>query len=471
MKKYKFLRLFIEITRKCNLECPHCMRGNAQELTITPEIINTLFSQVTEISDLSLSGGETMLELDTFEYLVKAIDKHNVKVGRISFVTNGTILNERVIQILSDFTTNNSERIAEFAISDDDFHSSREHAKEAYEFYTALANGKIRIILNSERGEVNKIKKSKEYSLIHSGRALGFIANNRTFNGLSVVSRVTENDIRPHRIKIENNTIHCVLQLSANGNIGFDANVSYGNADNLSFGNILQDSLHDILTRHNASCVYLCDETYNEMLYYNVAFLQAFKKDVPEIRREMDRLHAQTRIKQFDLVWQLRKWALERYPNIGIEKIISCTVLDNDFFFEKVKALMVKRMPDEKLQFNPRVKRLAQLAPKEVLEYKMVYQFEKYYSNKYPEATEKQIHELSILNSMYKFVMSMTLDDLIEAVFDGNGAERYFENLDHWIEQTEFKTDDFDCCGLIPDTLTPRDDEEEAQNNESDTQE
>ena len=471
MKKYRFQVLHIEITRKCNLKCPHCMRGNAEDLTITPEIIDSFLSQVTEIGEIGISGGETMLELDTFEYLVKAIDKHNVKVRRISFVTNGTILNERAIQILSDFIAANSNRNAGFAISDDEFHSSREHAKEAYEFYSALANEKIEIVLNSERSKTN-LKSDNVYKLFYSGMASHYIMGNHTFKGLPVVGRVAENSIRPHRIKIENNTIHCVLELSANGNLGFDASVSYGVADNLAFGNILQDSLHDILTRHNATCPYLCDETYNEMLCYNAAYMKDCIKNKNAIEEEGIKLRVKTRMKQFDLVWQLRKWALERYPNIGIEKIISCTVLDNDFFFEKVKALMVKRMPDEKLQFNPRVKRLAQLAPKEVLEYKMVYQFEKYYSNKYPEATEKQIHELSILNSMYKFVMSMTLDDLIEAVFDGNGAERYFENLDHWIKQTEFKTDGFDCCGLIPDTLTPRDDEpEEAENNESDTQE
>ena len=124
------------------------MRGNAEDLTITPEIIDSFLSQVTEISDLSLSGGETMLELDAFEYLVKAIDKHNVKVGRISFVTNGTILNERTIQILSDFIAAKPNRNAGFAISDDEFHSSREHAKEAYEFYKSLANEKIEIVLD-----------------------------------------------------------------------------------------------------------------------------------------------------------------------------------------------------------------------------------------------------------------------------------------------------------------------------------
>lgn len=94
MTKYKFLILYIEITRKCNLKCQHWMRGNAQDLTITPEIIDMLFSQITEIGEIGISGGETMLELDTFEYLVKAIDRHGIKVNRISFVTNGTILRQ-----------------------------------------------------------------------------------------------------------------------------------------------------------------------------------------------------------------------------------------------------------------------------------------------------------------------------------------------------------------------------------------
>ena len=44
--KYSFIRLFLELTRKCNYKCAHCMRRSTEDLTITQEIIDTMFSQI-----------------------------------------------------------------------------------------------------------------------------------------------------------------------------------------------------------------------------------------------------------------------------------------------------------------------------------------------------------------------------------------------------------------------------------------
>ena len=36
--KFKFAYLSLEITRKCNLKCAHCMRGDTQHLSMSTEI-------------------------------------------------------------------------------------------------------------------------------------------------------------------------------------------------------------------------------------------------------------------------------------------------------------------------------------------------------------------------------------------------------------------------------------------------
>ncbi len=50
--------LVLEITRKCNAKCIHCLRGNAQNLTMSQEVIDAVFSKIDRVSSLTLTGGE-----------------------------------------------------------------------------------------------------------------------------------------------------------------------------------------------------------------------------------------------------------------------------------------------------------------------------------------------------------------------------------------------------------------------------
>lgn len=64
MKKYIFAGLVIELTRRCNMRCKHCGRGEAQNITITKEIIDRIFENVQDCLSLYVSGGEPLLEPD-----------------------------------------------------------------------------------------------------------------------------------------------------------------------------------------------------------------------------------------------------------------------------------------------------------------------------------------------------------------------------------------------------------------------
>ena len=76
--------LEIEITRDCNLNCPHCMRYEPNEpmdayrgTVIAPEVIDALFDRYRHIELLLLTGGEPMLHPEIITYIVdKIIEKH-----------------------------------------------------------------------------------------------------------------------------------------------------------------------------------------------------------------------------------------------------------------------------------------------------------------------------------------------------------------------------------------------------------
>lgn len=56
--------LAIEVTRRCNMECAHCLRGDAQAVDMTQEIVDRFVDGLEEgmsIGDVTLTGGEPSL--------------------------------------------------------------------------------------------------------------------------------------------------------------------------------------------------------------------------------------------------------------------------------------------------------------------------------------------------------------------------------------------------------------------------
>ena len=60
----------IEISRKCNLYCTHCMRGEAESLTINKEILEKFFDEVKSANVLVISGGEPFICYDEIKMLI-----------------------------------------------------------------------------------------------------------------------------------------------------------------------------------------------------------------------------------------------------------------------------------------------------------------------------------------------------------------------------------------------------------------
>ena len=105
MKKYTtFINSFsIDITRRCNMQCTFCCKGDAQNQTITHEIIDKLFDELQDcaIGVLRLFGGEPMLEPDMVTYIIEQARKR-LMFGDISINTNGTIYDDNIKDALTD---------------------------------------------------------------------------------------------------------------------------------------------------------------------------------------------------------------------------------------------------------------------------------------------------------------------------------------------------------------------------------
>lgn len=89
MKKVIYHDVVIETTRRCNMQCAHCMRGEAQNKDISLETIDRFLDTTERIDILTLTGGEIALNVKAIEYLVEELDKRRIPLGSFYAVTNG----------------------------------------------------------------------------------------------------------------------------------------------------------------------------------------------------------------------------------------------------------------------------------------------------------------------------------------------------------------------------------------------
>lgn len=90
--------LSFEMTRRCNLKCKWCSKGEPQNLDITTEIIDKTLNEVSDyyINCIRITGGEPFLVPELVVYLIDKIIEKQIKVEMIHINTNATIKNEKI---------------------------------------------------------------------------------------------------------------------------------------------------------------------------------------------------------------------------------------------------------------------------------------------------------------------------------------------------------------------------------------
>ncbi len=94
--------LALELTRKCNLNCGHCVRGRCQNVEMPDEIIDKVFSEVDKVGGLSFIGGETSLCADKLNKVYESLKAHKTEVDGITIFTNAVDISPECIQALKN---------------------------------------------------------------------------------------------------------------------------------------------------------------------------------------------------------------------------------------------------------------------------------------------------------------------------------------------------------------------------------
>lgn len=125
--------LCIEVTRRCNMNCAHCMRGDAMSQDLDPALLDKLFSRLSGIGNVTPTGGEPSLNPAALLQIRDAILKYNIPVAGVYLVTNGKeITDEFLHNFLSLLlATEMDPEVSGLALSQDMFHDKISYANKA----------------------------------------------------------------------------------------------------------------------------------------------------------------------------------------------------------------------------------------------------------------------------------------------------------------------------------------------------
>ena len=89
-KKVQFIvpDLALEVTRRCNMACEHCLRGEAQNCDIDFKVINKATKFITPLS-VVFTGGEPSLNTMAIDYYFKRCEVNDNVPESFYVVTNG----------------------------------------------------------------------------------------------------------------------------------------------------------------------------------------------------------------------------------------------------------------------------------------------------------------------------------------------------------------------------------------------
>ena len=81
--------LMIEVTRRCNMRCGHCLRGESRKEDLDISLLENFLDAVASIGCIIFGGGEPSLVPDIMIDILRLIKKKSIPVYRFYIVTNG----------------------------------------------------------------------------------------------------------------------------------------------------------------------------------------------------------------------------------------------------------------------------------------------------------------------------------------------------------------------------------------------
>ncbi len=154
MEKVVLNQLTVEVTRRCNMACGHCLRGDAENVDLTGMDIDSVLDQTEAIGRLIITGGEPTLNMGAIQHIANGIARRGIPLMRVQIIINGLTYEERLVALAKRFSEiirltqvhgyGNIEREpwrVSIGVSLDRYHESPEICKKHYLRYKNALKG------------------------------------------------------------------------------------------------------------------------------------------------------------------------------------------------------------------------------------------------------------------------------------------------------------------------------------------
>ena len=141
------------------MSCPHCLRGDAENVDILNWDVDNVLDQTESVGLLTVTGGEPLLNLPALQHLANGIARRGIPLMRFQVITNGLIYDESFIVILKRFAEivhltqqhgyDHSEREpwrVQVGVSLDRYHAEPEKCKKNYIQYKNALRGYAEVL-------------------------------------------------------------------------------------------------------------------------------------------------------------------------------------------------------------------------------------------------------------------------------------------------------------------------------------
>lgn len=209
--------IIFEVTRRCNMICLHCLRGDAQNVDMSMETVDKALDQIEYMTSITFSGGEPGLNVGIMKYILDGCKKRNIPIYGFFVATNGGATTPEFIMFMLQLylyvvQCGGEPEMMTLALSSDEFHEELEDDE------MLLLKG---LSFFSEDAKKTDFRKSP---LINEGRA----------KQLNTSYKKRELCHYDPTIEVDDNTVMVVegyIYFCANGIVRTECDASYDNTD------------------------------------------------------------------------------------------------------------------------------------------------------------------------------------------------------------------------------------------------
>ncbi len=316
--KLCFREIGFEITRKCNMTCRHCMRGEAQNKTISEEAIDRFLDDVAGASNLILTGGEPFLEPEIISYLFDEIIRRKIPIWNFSCVTNGSIRDKSIADAwnrLADYIadecyilTGDSEvdrkylrAIGQITVSNDPYHQLDCDPLDTVKWYRQYLNNHC--VIKKEVSNPNKVER------VH---ILGRAAEQEDLRN----SEGAFYHVCPYKIEVSHDgrVIDTCIMVGWDGKLMIGDDSSYEQQDKVNYGNIFDGRIGELIVKGYFNEPFTKDEALNYDIFYTMLKTGGYFNGYDEEK-------VKALLKYFNIVYTSREVCRQMFPWMSHEEI------------------------------------------------------------------------------------------------------------------------------------------------------